>query len=82
MPKVMTISDEVYEKLVKLKGDRSFSETINELIQFYNANKKGRKEILDKMFGILTEKEVEDLEKEISQFRNNFRTRSLENGNT
>ncbi|AOL17435.1 antitoxin [Sulfolobus sp. A20] len=82
MPKVITISDEVYEKLVKLKGDRSFSETINELIQFYNANKKGRKEILDKMFGILTEKEVEDLEKEISQFRNNFRTRSLENGNT
>jgi len=35
MPKVITISDEVYEKLSKLKKGRSFSKTIDELIEFY-----------------------------------------------
>lgn len=40
MPKVITISDEVYEKLSKLKGNKSFSEVINDLIEFYYENKK------------------------------------------
>jgi Uncharacterized ACR, COG1753. len=35
MPKVITISDKVYEELSRLKGDKSFSEIINELVTFY-----------------------------------------------
>ncbi|QKR00765.1 antitoxin [Metallosphaera tengchongensis] len=75
MPKVITISDEAYEKLVKLKEGRSFSETIIELVQFYNANKRGRKEVLDQMFGVLTEEEAKDMEEEVSKFRKDFRAR-------
>ncbi|GAA5418475.1 hypothetical protein Stok01_00417 [Sulfurisphaera tokodaii] len=41
MPKVITISDEVYEKLSKLKGNKSFSQVISELIEYYNKNSKG-----------------------------------------
>ncbi|MCS7119408.1 MAG: antitoxin VapB family protein [Archaeoglobaceae archaeon] len=31
--KTITISDDVYEKLARLKGKRSFSETIDDLIR-------------------------------------------------
>lgn len=37
--KTITISDEVYEKLVKLKKDKSFSRIIDELIK-YNVDKR------------------------------------------
>ncbi len=33
MPKVITISDEAYEKLKRIKGNRSFSETILSLLK-------------------------------------------------
>jgi predicted CopG family antitoxin len=75
MPKVITVSDEVYEKLYKLKKGRSFSKTINELIEFYEANKKGNKEILREMFGAISEEEANELEKEIIKFRKSFASR-------
>jgi predicted CopG family antitoxin len=75
MPKVITISDEVYEKLSKLKKGRSFSKTIDELIEFYEANKKGNKEILREMFGTISEGEANELEKEIIKFRKSFTSR-------
>jgi predicted CopG family antitoxin len=81
MPKVITISDEVYEKLFKLKKGRSFSKTIDELIEFYESNKKDSKEILREMFGTISEEEADGLEKEIIKFRKSFT--SKENyGNT
>jgi predicted CopG family antitoxin len=81
MPKVITISDEVYEKLSKLKKGRSFSKTIDELIEFYESNKKDSKEILREMFGTISEEEADGLEKEIIKFRKSFT--SKENyGNT
>ncbi|MDT7865021.1 MAG: antitoxin VapB family protein [Thermoproteota archaeon] len=75
MPKVITISDEVYEKLSKLKKGRSFSKTIDELIEFYESNKKGSKEILREMFGTISEEEANELEKEIIKFRKSFASR-------
>jgi predicted CopG family antitoxin len=33
MPKTITISDEVYAKLLSIKGKRSFSEVIKDLIE-------------------------------------------------
>ncbi|BDC00059.1 antitoxin [Saccharolobus caldissimus] len=82
MPKVITISDEVYEKLSKLKGNKSFSEVINDLIEFYYENKKGRKEILHSIFGILSEEEARELEKEVEEFRKNFKMRDLDIGSS
>jgi predicted CopG family antitoxin len=78
MPKTITISDEVYEKLVRLKGNKSFNEIINELNQFYNENRKGRREVLDKIFGVLSKEEAEEIEKIIEQSRHNFRPRILD----
>ncbi|AWR95890.1 antitoxin VapB family protein [Acidianus brierleyi] len=75
MPKVITISDGVYEKLSKLKGNKSFSQVINELIEYYNKNRKGRVEALDMIFGILNEEEAKELEKEVEEFRKNFKVR-------
>lgn len=41
--KTITVSDEVYRKLVALKGERSFSEVIDELIM---ANVRKRAEMI------------------------------------
>ncbi|BFI76480.1 antitoxin VapB family protein [Sulfurisphaera ohwakuensis] len=75
MPKVITISDDVYDKLSKLKGNKSFSQVINESIEYYNKNRKGRVEALDLIFGILNEEEVKELEKEVEEFRKSFKVR-------
>ncbi|BDC17743.1 hypothetical protein HS5_06330 [Acidianus sp. HS-5] len=75
MPKVITISDEVYEKLSKLKSNKSFSQIINELIEYYNETRKGRVEALDMIFGIISEEEAKELEKEVEEFRKNFKVR-------
>ncbi|MEM0373181.1 MAG: antitoxin VapB family protein [Sulfolobaceae archaeon] len=75
MPKVITISDDVYEKLSKIKGNKSFSQVINELIEYYNKNRKGRVEALDLIFGILSEEEAKELEKEVEEFRKSFKVR-------
>ncbi|AHC50950.1 antitoxin [Sulfolobus acidocaldarius SUSAZ] len=82
MPKVITISDDVYDKLSKLKKGRSFSETINELIEFYNKNKKGNKDVLLQMFGILNEEEATEMANETLNIRKSFRFRAIENGDT
>ena len=58
MPKTISISDDVYEKLVRIKGRRSFSEVIRDLIE-----KKGNWELLTIAFGTRNEKEIEELKK-------------------
>ena len=62
MPKTITISDDVYEKLVRIKGERSFSEVIRNLLE-----KKGNWEVLTIAFGTRNEKEAEKLKKEIGE---------------
>ena len=60
MTKTISISDDVYELLVKIKGKKSFSEVIRDLIK-----KEGNFEILMIAFGTRNEKEAHELEKEI-----------------
>ncbi len=60
MTKTITISDDVYNLLVKMKGKRSFSETIRDLIK-----KEGNFELLMVAFGTRSKEEAEELEKEI-----------------
>ena len=59
MGKVITLSDNAYENLKKLKGDSSFSEIIIKLVK---DKKKGS---LAKFAGLLNNKEAEDMKKEI-----------------
>lgn len=75
MPKVITISVYVIEKLSKLKGNKSFSQVIDELIKYCDKNSEGRVEALDLIFEILSEEEARELGKGVEEFRKNFKVR-------
>ncbi|ACP37421.1 antitoxin VapB family protein [Saccharolobus islandicus] len=64
--KTIMIRDEVYRKLVEIKGDKSFSDLIEELIE---ESLSLRRKKLEKHFGILSEEEAEELEREIKEMR-------------
>lgn len=62
MTKTISISDDVYDLLVKIKGKKSFSEVIRDLIK-----KEGNFELLMIAFGTRNREEAEKLEKEIRE---------------
>ena len=62
MTKTISLADDVYEELLKIKGNRSFSEVIRDLIR-----KKGNYDVLLIAFGTRGEEEVEELEKETGE---------------
>ena len=64
--KTIIVRDDVYRKLNKIKGDKSFSDIIEDLI---DESLSLRKKKLEKYFGILSEEEAEELEKEIKEIR-------------
>ncbi|HHH99876.1 MAG: antitoxin VapB family protein [Thermococcus sp.] len=64
MGKTITIADDVYNELVKMKGNKSFSELLRELI---GKKKKGNLDVLMIAFGTRTPEEVEELKKELKE---------------
>jgi predicted CopG family antitoxin len=70
--KTITISDEVYRKLVALKGGKSFSEVIDELIRA-NVRRRAEMIIAASEGGVLPE-----LEEAVRLVRGEFRARSVE----
>jgi predicted CopG family antitoxin len=62
--KTITIADDVYYELVKMKGKKSFSELLRELI---GKKKKGNLDVLMIAFGTRTPEEVEELKKELKE---------------
>lgn len=62
--KTITIADDVYYELVKMKGNKSFSELLRELI---GKNKKGNLDVLMIAFGTRTPEELEELKKELEE---------------
>ncbi len=62
MGKTITISDDVYWELVRIKGKKSFSEVIRELIK-----KEGNLNILLIGFGTRSKEDAEKLEKELKE---------------
>ena len=62
--KTITIADDVYYELVKMKGKKSFSELLRELI---GKKKKGNLDVLMIAFGTRTPEEVEELRKELKE---------------
>jgi len=76
MVKTITIADDVYRELVKIKGSRSFSEVIRELLKA----RKGNSEVLIKMFSVISEEEadeakrkIEEIEKEYGRWQSSIR---------
>ena len=71
MVKIISLSDSIYEKLKALKRERSFSETIDALIE-----EKPRKK-LDDFYGIWSHRhsEVKKMKKMIEEDRRKFMLR-------
>lgn len=72
--KTLMITDEVYRKLAEVKGGRSFSELLDEILA---SVKKERNERLRRFFGILSDKEADEMRKNVAEFRKNFKVRPL-----
>jgi len=64
--KTIMIRDDVYNKLARIKGDKSFSDIIEELIE---ESISLRRKKIEKYFGILKEEETEELKKEIYEMK-------------
>ncbi len=60
------IRDDVYKKLNEIKGNKSYSDIIEKLIE---ESLSLRKKKLEKYFGILSEEKAKELEKEIKEMR-------------
>lgn len=68
MVKTITISDDVYNELVRIKGKKSFSELFRELLR----EKKGNADALRHIAGILNEDEYEEAKKRIKELEEAF----------
>jgi predicted CopG family antitoxin len=75
MVKVISLSNEAYEKLKAIKGERSFSEVVIDVIV---NKKKGKKKNLMDFFGIWKDdKELEKIFKQIHEDRKKFALREV-----
>lgn len=75
MVRVISLSDKAYQLLSKRKGDRSFSELVEELVE--NEEGKGSVSKLTKFFGILSAEEAGEMKKSSKELRKNFKAREL-----
>ncbi len=75
MTKIISLTDEVYGKLRALKGNRSFSGEIGELID--KASTKGDVKSLRGLLGAWSRTEAAAFQKEISESRKNMKPRRI-----
>ena len=61
MVKTITIADDVYEELVKMKGNKSFSELLRELIR----ERKGNLDVILKLSRVVDADKLEEVSKKI-----------------
>ena len=64
--RIIKVRDEVYKKPAQFKGDKSFSDVIEELIE---ESVSLRKKKLERYFGILSEEEAKEILKAIEESR-------------
>ncbi len=75
MTKIISLTNEVYEKLRKMKNNRSFSNEINDLIESAASSKKGSLSEVLKYAGTVSKKDAEALRKEVERGRKNAKPR-------
>ncbi|WP_297506034.1 antitoxin VapB family protein [Thermococcus sp.] len=68
MVKTLTIADDVYEELSRIKGNRSFSEVLRELLR----EKRGNAHVINRIFGILSEEEYKEVKKKLREVEEGF----------
>jgi len=68
MVKTITISDDVYNELVRIKGKKSFSELFRELLR----ERKGNVDALRHLRGILSEEEYRETKRKLKEIEEEF----------
>ncbi|NJE11001.1 antitoxin VapB family protein [Thermococcus sp. MAR1] len=68
MVKTITISDDVYNELVRIKGKKSFSELFRELLR----ERKGNVDALRHLRGILNEEEYRETKRKLKEIEEEF----------
>ncbi|WP_297073120.1 antitoxin VapB family protein [Thermococcus sp.] len=68
MVKTITISDDVYNELVRIKGKKSFSELFRELLR----ERKGNVDALRRLYGILSEEEYLEAKRKLKDIEEEF----------
>ena len=68
MVKTITISDDVYNELVRIKGKKSFSELFRELLR----ERKGNADTLRHIRGILSEEEYRETKRRLREIEEEF----------
>ena len=74
MMKIISISDDTYQELTKIKAGRSFSETIRELLQ--KERVKGDPKAVSRFWGTFRDLDAVSLKKEIGEGRTRSPSRS------
>ena len=72
--RTIMIKDEVYMRLSEVKGNTSFSETINRILL---ESKSARKARLGKFFGTMSQGEAAQMQSRVRKIRQGFSTRRL-----
>jgi predicted CopG family antitoxin len=72
--KTVILNDDVYNNLSKIKGTRSFSELLKELLQ---SSEEHKTRLLESIKGILTEEEAKEAEKAVKKIREHAKVRDL-----
>lgn len=75
MTKIISLTNEVYAKLKRVKKNRSFSQEIDELIE--KNNEKGSVKNLRKFMGVWSRAEAAAFQKAIAESRKNAKPRSF-----
>ena len=68
MVKTITISDDVYNELVRIKGKKSFSELFRELLR----ERRGNVDALRHLKGILSEEEYRETKRKLKEIEEEF----------
>jgi predicted CopG family antitoxin len=68
MVKTITVSDDVYNELLRIKGNKSFSELFRELLR----ERRGNADALRHIAGILSEDEYKEAKKKIKELEEAF----------
>ncbi len=69
VPKTITIADDVYNELVRIKGNKSFSEVIRELLR----QRRGNVDLILKIAGMLSEEEYKEVKKRLKLVNEEFK---------
>jgi len=73
--KTIMIQDNVYKDLSAVKGDKSFSELFEEMLENVRDSKPYKIALLKTIFGTMSEEEAEQAERRIKKLRQNMKVR-------